>query len=452
MNAGRLFLIAVTALTPPAPAGTLDDALLGEGPRLVEKLWRRDVRTVGVLPFQLKRGPDAGYGLAPLCAALPARLENVLTLVQDPRLKAPLRVVRVSPAQRRGWSAGRDAFDRLFAADAEAVWGAGAKPDGLLTGTITPSADRKTVEIAFELLKAGAWDGGKPAPVALTTLTVEADRPLVRELGGNVAARALVVRRPKPEEAVEEVATTPDDIAGMKVEIEYDGKKQAVRRSDGAQLEYAVAAPRPGQKVVLYLQRVGKEAPTLGVVVKVGGKSLFEAQDVESLSARKWLYPVTKRIREEFAGIYTKTGDRLTCQPFEAAEVPDDNIARLGARATWIDIDVFVSRPKDEVVADGELLISTRGVGKKGHATLAAARDGLAAANGLKLPPLPAKPPEEYEAAFKSVVKERGVVIGVGKPLPTTEAVRTGKFPNPARVGGLSIRLESANSTKEIDD
>lgn len=274
------------------------------------------------------------------------------------------------------------------------------------------------------------------------------DRSLGRDLGYNVASRALVIRKPKPDEVLPESPTTPDDIAGMKFGIEYDGRKQEIRQTDGS--EYTVAAPEVGQKVVLHLQRIGKEAPTFGVVLKVNGRSVFEEQDGDSLACKKWLYPVTKRLREDFAGFYTKDGDRLSCREFEVVK-GEAAVAQLGPRASWIDIDVFVSRPAADPAADGEILISTRGIGTKKAATLSDARVNLASANMLKLPELPRAKPVEYAEAFKGAGTAR-TAIGPGKLLPTMERVTTGKFINPARVGGLSVRIASAASTKEIED
>src|SRR5262249_28171596 len=101
---------------------------------------------------------------------------------------------------------------------------------------------------------------------------------------------------------------------------------------------------------------------------------------------------------------------------------------RPAARSGWIDIDVFVSRPDDPTPADGELLISTRGVGKgKKPATLKEAREQLAKANGLKVPVIaPGARDTDLAKAGKPVV------------VPVTR----GKFVNPVRAGGISIKFQ----------
>src|SRR5438045_779172 len=67
MNAARLILLALALLAPVTYAGKLDDALLDKGLKLLTDLRMADVKTVGVLPFLVKRGAaPAGRDFAPL--------------------------------------------------------------------------------------------------------------------------------------------------------------------------------------------------------------------------------------------------------------------------------------------------------------------------------------------------------------------------------------------------
>jgi hypothetical protein len=439
MTGSRLFLLALIALVPVTRAGELDDALLDHGLKLLTEVRLADVKTVGVLPFAVQRGTaPASRDFTPLATNLTTRIENVLIFRQNVPGRSEVRVLRVHPKALGAWDAKKADFDRLFSTAHPTAWGdVPAKADAFLTGTVRLSEDRKTAKVAFQLVKPGSWDAGKLKPTDLLDVSVKADPALLRDLAfAAVTSRAVKrpgTKKPEPTEPV----LTPADIAGMKFEVRYNGKTQEIKPVPGGEADqpvYAVPAPKAGEKVVFYLTRVAGGTGTLGVVVKVGGKSLFEEQDMDSLACRKWLFEPKMKKPEPYAGFYFLEGGKLKEDPFTVVESPEDE--RSGARSGWIDIDVFVSRPDDEKPADGELLISTRGVGKgKKPATLAEARERLAKVNGLKVPVIPGG--------------TRQIDLGkAGKPVVVP--VSRGKFVNPVRAGGISIRFLS-EQTKVID-
>jgi hypothetical protein len=438
MSGSRLFLLALVALAPVARAGELDDALLDHGLKLLTEVRLADVKTVGVLPFAVQRGGAASRDFTPLATNLTTRVENVLIFRQNVPGRAEVRVLRVNPMAIGAWDMKKADFDRLFTAAHPTAWGdKPAKADAFLTGTVTLARDRKTAKVAFQLIKPGSWDGGKLKPTELFDATVKSDAALHRDLAFAAVTSRAFVPPGKAKPGPIEPAATPADIAGMKIEVRYNGKTQEIKPMPGGEADqpvWGVPAPKPGEKVVFYLTRVADGTGTIGVVVKVGGKSLFEEQDMDSLACRKWLFDPKMKKPEPYAGFYSLEGGKLKEDPFTVVESPDDD--RPGARSGWIDIDVFVSRPDDPTPADGELLISTRGVGKgKKPATLAEAREQLAKVNGLRVPVIP-------PGARQTDLGKAGK--------PTVVPVTKGKFVNPVRAGGISIKFLSAQ-TKVID-
>jgi hypothetical protein len=439
MTGSRLFLLALIALGPVARAGELDDALLDHGLKLLTEVRMADVKTVGVLPFAVQRSTaPASRDFAPLATNLTTRIENVLIFRQNVPGRSEVRVLRVYPKALGAWDTKQADFDQLFTVAHPTAWGdKPLKADAFLTGTVTLAKDRRTAKVAFQLIKPGSWDAGKLKPTELFDVSVKADPSLHRDLAlAAVTSRAFVPPGKKKPQA-NEPAVTPADITGMKFEIRYNGKTQEIKPMPGGEADqpvYAVRAPKAGEKVVFYLTRVAGGTGTLGVVVKVGGKSLFEEQDMDSLACRKWLFEPMMKKPEPYAGFYFMEGGKMKEDPFTVVESPEDE--RPGARSGWIDIDVFVSRPDDEKPADGELLISTRGVGKgKKPATLAEAREQLAKVNGLKVPVIPGG--------------TRDTDLGkAGKPVVVP--VTRGKFVNPVRAGGISIKFHS-EQTKVLD-
>jgi hypothetical protein len=473
----RFGLLAALAAAAPAWAANLDKALLDHAPDLLVALKKADVKTVGVLPFSVKRGTrPATFDVAPLSAGLPGRLENALILRQTEDEVKAMKVVRdaagtAAKARVGAWTKNEDSFKKLFATKYELAWGDSKLPaDAFLTGEVRLTGDMKTAEVVVKYVKADSWKDGKPVMAELGTFKVKTDRSLLRDVGYNaVVSRALVrkgAERSSAEEldkdAIEQVeqeekgskevpdvkepeSHAPESVAGLKLEIEYDGVKQVVKAESGRegakQPSYTVAAPKPGQKVVLYVTRVAGGDNTLAMVLRVNGKSTWDEQDMAPMSCRKWiLEPKTVGTREPYEGFYREGEDgKLVVNKWKSLDeaAAAERAAEMGNRAGWIDLDVFTTR-EEEAGSDDGLLISTRSMTKKKAATLQELREQLAKANYVKLSPLRAR-------------SLGGLLIGDVDPVPAGELTKD-KLGNVVHLGGISIRYLQPTGGKKIGE
>jgi hypothetical protein len=255
--------------------------------------------------------------------------------------------------------------------------------------------------------------------------------------------------KPQTPQEKKQSSHTPEDVAGFRVEVEYDGVKQEIKaRAGGSQAkqpEYKFDAAKPGQKVVIYVTRTAAEDVKLGAVIKVNGRSVFEEQDTESIGCKKWIYDLgAKDKRWDFAGYYTK-GDagKLSVKEFKVLtkEESDVKVSELGSRAGFIDIDIFASSAGGGgggVAQEEELLISTRGAVKARGKTLKEVQDKIAKANNLKL--------------VKSRFTPRsGGLIFMDSESREADPYKSDELPGPKRVGGISIQYYENTGGKTID-
>src|SRR5262249_2401367 len=181
-------------------------------------------------------------------------------------------------------------------------------------------------KVAFQLIKPGSWEDGKLKPTDLFDMTVKADAGLHRDLAlAAVTSRALITPGKKKQDPAQPVLT-PADGAGIKFEIRYNGKTQEIKPMPGGEADqpvYTVAAPKTKEKVVFYLTRVAGGTGTIGVVVKVGGKSLFEEQDMDSLACKKWLFYSTMKKPEPYPGFYFMERKTIKKNPFPLLQPPE---------------------------------------------------------------------------------------------------------------------------------
>lgn len=465
MHLSRSLIFAVFSsvlLVGSASATNLDKALLEKAPDVLAPLLKQDLKVVGVLPFQVKRGTrKASFTDSPLTNSLPARLETALIIrnpgdVNKPGSANEVLVIR-SASNGAAWASNEAAFKKLFDTEFLPAWGdKKVKAKAFLTGVVSNEGDRKNTKIDLHLVTPTSWKDGKFSPAPLLSFEVKTDRALLRDLGYNIAifhSRGLkkeVTRDDLDDDSTGQVALEDsgkiiepgpktegshnlEDVAGMKFEVEYDGVKQeikAVAGPAGAQQKlYELVAPKPGQKVVMYLTRVSDAPETLGVVLKINGQSSFEQQTDDPLACRKWLYPISRKDkRDDIRGWYTEGADRkLKVRPFKAltdAEAAEKAL-EFDVRVGWIDIDVFTTRGADEPVAD-ELTISTRSIPKGRFKDLDEAQQELAKSNRIQI----------------SNVNSRsigGVLYPEAEPADAGTVKREG-FPNPVRLGGISIR------------
>jgi hypothetical protein len=477
----RIGLLVALAAALPARAANLDKALLDNAPDLLVALKKAEVKTVGVLPFSVKRGTrPASFDAAPLSAGLPGRLENALILRQTNQEARAMKVVRdaagtAAKARVGAWTKNEDSFKKLFATKYELAWGDSKLPaDAFLTGEVRLTGDMKTAEVVVNYVKADSWKDGKPAMTELGKFKVKTDRSLLRDAGYNAVVSRALIRKPAARataedldnDAIEQVTEeekgtkpapdvkepeshAPESVAGLKLEIEYDGVKQDVKAEAGGegakQPTYTVAAPKPGQKVVLYLTRVAEGENKLGLVLRVNGRSTWEQQDMAPMNCRKWILDA-KSIgkREDFKGYYRESedGKELVCNEWKALDEAEaaERAAEMGNRAGWIDLDVFTARDAEAGSDDG-LLISTRSMTKKKPGTLQELREQLAKANFIALSPV----------AGRSM---GGLLIGDVNAVPAGDLTKD-KLGNVVHLGGISIRYlpaTSGSSAKTIDD
>ncbi len=450
-------------------ARNLDVGLLEQAPRIVDFLAREGYRNVGVLPFQVKKGTRrADYLAAPLGTGLPGRLENALLLAMSDDEKTALRLFR-DPAgfanrQRAGsWSRNKSAFDRLFATSYPVAWGEQRlRPDVFLTGVVSNTGNRLTTRVEIVGFSRNGWSdrGVKTFPVA--AFDVVTDRALLRDLGHAFALPRSVLKRTitaarRDELALEQVekeeageklprddqtGRSPANVAGMGLTISYNGARQALRSLSGSQAGQRAPlfqlAPAPtGAQVVLVLTRLDDDDRTLGVIVKVNGQSTFQLDDRDSLQCRKWLYDRSDRGKpDRLTGFWMdRRGERILRFRLPPAGELASRPEELGERVGWIDVDVFASGEADQ--PEEQFLASTRGLSRGGplRGPLRALQQQLLAINHLR------------HRKEKEVKKSAGgLVLAFPEPGPS-QPLTSSKWPNPVRLGGISIRYGEGRTT-----
>ncbi len=381
-------LLLMTTPSPRAEASSLDKALLMNAGDVVEYLKKNKIKTVGVLPFQVKRGSRAASLTAsPLSTNMPERIENALIMVMDPDESKAVGIIRnataaVSKAKVGQYRTSRAAYDKLFKPTYDLSWsGKTARADAFLTGVVTNSGtNRGETIVELQLLKPDSFKSGKLKPVTIKRFKSRTDAMLVADLGYNFALSPKVLKRgpglkvakrsnddlvidqttaedEKGDRRVQDgqsAAHTPANIAGFVFELEYNGVKQAVRRKaggDGAkQPEYEAPAPKPGDRVAMYMTRVDESDRKLGVLLLVNGKSTFNFEEGEPMALRKWILgPTTTGKRQEWLGFYTDKAEG-NLHRFRALTSEDSlvHMDQLGEKAGQIEVMVFGSGEQPE--------------------------------------------------------------------------------------------------------
>jgi hypothetical protein len=475
-NLSRWLLLAPLALlvgtAAPARAAHLDEALLSAAPDILIYLEKHNIKNVGVLPFKVKKGTrQASYLGAPLASSLPGRLENALIMSQGTNEAKAIGIIRdaagtASQAKVGSFTRSPVAFNKLFKTSYNLAWGTRkVKADAFLTGLVENVGDRSKTTVQVQIITPTSRDGGAlklnkvAKPVEIMT-----DRSLLRDLGYTYAlSRGMTKRgvtsRGRDQQATQQVsqqeqgrkqqtqgqsnAVTPDNIAGFAFELRYDGVKQTLRRvtqsQQGSRSPMFEADPvTPGTKVSMVLTPLLPDGKKMGVVLKVNGKSTWQEEDEESLKCKKWIYDVDRKDKEDlFEGIYTDvSGKNFKPWGVLSAEESKQRANEFGDRAGWIDIDVFAMGDDQEASDQEELKISTRGMArtKKKFSTLKSLQSSLRKANNVKVK--------------KSLVARRGpggLLVADSEPAEEVQ-ISTSDFPNPVRIGGISIRYYDPKS------
>jgi hypothetical protein len=459
-----LALLVVTAA--PVRAAHLDEALLKASPSVLLYLENHKIKNVGVLPFQVKKGSrQASFVSAPLASNLAGRLENALIMSQGSNEANAIGIIRdaagtASQGKVGSYTRSPAAFSKLFKTSYNLAWGNRmVKANAFLTGIVTNTGDHSKTTVQLQILTPTSRDGGalKLAKVG-KPIEVMTDRALLRDLGYTFALSRSLTRRgvtseDRDEQAVEQVATqekgrkqkrtgqsnaiTPDNIAGMAFELRYDGVKQKLRRvaqsEEGSKAPLYEADPMmPGTVVTMVLIPLLPDGKKLGVVLKVNGRSTWQEEQEESIMCKKWIYDMDLKGQEDiYKGFYTGLeGKNLKPWNVLSAEESAQRANDLGDRAGWIDIDVFGSADDQEASDQEEPKISTRSLARTRdkYPTLKELQNRLRKANNVKIK--------------KPLVATRspgGLLLADSEPAEAVQ-ISTATFPNPVRIGGISIR------------
>jgi hypothetical protein len=457
---GLLVLAVVAGLGAPVRAANLDPALLREARKVHRWLHAKGYRTVGVLPFRVKKGDRPATFLAgPITTNLPDRLENALVMVTSADERLALRVVRGAgaTASRAGvgsWYSNPARRAKLFEVNGyRLAWGdRTVKPDVFLTGLVTSGGDRAKTAVRIE-----AFGKSSKTLTKVTEFAVATDRGLLVDLGYNFALTRRGVARSRgaaerDRQAVRVAArrdagqatddpaeaATPADVAGISFKILYNGKEQAVRPvGQGTRGEFYVNPVAPGTKVVMVLAHNGRRDERLGVILKVDGKSTWREEEQESLECRKWLYDPGDKPDPVRGFYHDLKGKNL--RPFRvlSAAESEAKAAELGEKAGYITVEVFGQGP--EGGGDAEKKISTRGLSRRElrarpARTLAELQRRLYKANRVKV-----------LAAARDA--GGGGLLGFDPEATAGGGITTASLPDAVRLGGITVKYYDAKKT-----
>lgn len=435
----RTAVAALLALAAagPARADNLDAAIVANAGTIQTFLKDSKVRNVGVLNFAVRKGGGKdSFSLGTLSTTVPTRLVPALVVSNHP--STPVGVIAdanaVAAEAKLAWHAKPADRARLFARDHPLAWGTTkVKPDALLTGRVEVSDDLATLTVVVEAYLATA-----PAtPVPVTTFKVKTDRTLLRELGQSFAVPrdAGKTRGERDRQAVADARRrdlapgndlSPDNVAGIRFRVLYDGVAQTIRADERSPGEWQVNPPTAGQKVALEIGQNGQAKETLGVLLRVNGRSVWQqstAGDDDGVGI--WIM-ATDQPAFAFGGFFmSKTGDNLLPFRVLTEEESASRAAELGERVGLFDVDVFASRPGN---ADGEVLAISRGLtrGAKGQT----AKTGEELRNRLF---------DENKLLLRAMSGQRGVVDADGQAVAGPE-VPGGALDNRQRIGRLTVR------------
>jgi hypothetical protein len=381
--AGLAMLAALFVSTsPPVQGASLDKALLLKTGDVLAYLKEKNIKNVGVLPFQVQRGDrKAAVGTTPLSMNLPESIENSLIMVMEPDEKRAVGIIRnstatVSRAKIGLYRTKKDAYDKLYSLSYDLAWGGKkVKADAFLTGTVVnagPNRGETTVEI--QLLRANSWKNGKPTPEKTWTIKTRTDTMLVSNLGYNFSLSPTVLKRGlvkanskskavrRDETVVEQVTHeddgdktpgpgqtrehTPTNICGFAFELEYNGVKQPIVEENGG---YRAPRPNMGDVITMHLTRTDGDPGKRGVLLLVNGLSTFNKQDIDPNQMRKWIYgPDSKDRRDMYEGFYTGTsGKNLLKFKTLTAEESEGHMEKMGENFGQIRVIVFGSSEKE---------------------------------------------------------------------------------------------------------
>ncbi len=289
---------------PALQAASIQEQLKAHMPVIVRYLNDRNLKTVGVLKFRVRKpGQKTSDSVGPLNSLLADRLEVGLILANPFDEEKQLNIIKDASAQASGIeganhisAAGRAAF---FGPTFRLAWGKEKlAADAFLTGIVQVHEDGRIATIGILCFDRS---GGKLERVG-QPFEATLDAAALSEMGESFVLRgafddgatelSVSARQEQVLKSVakvkQQLTSFPTDDAASAVDLEvfYDGKLADIELRDG---QAFIEEPTEGQKVEIVLARGATARGTIGVVVKVNGENTLYRQTQRDLDCAKWL-------------------------------------------------------------------------------------------------------------------------------------------------------------------
>ncbi len=408
-----LALAALAGLAIPGSvrADRLDNRLLEEAPKLVEKLKAKKYGNVGVLRFQVDMPGKKPSYTSPLSGNLVTRMETGLIIHVDQEGKPVMGVIRDAGSsavkQNVGsWSTSEKERRKLFEGTYPLAWGRDTvKADAFITGKVTVSKDYK--KTSMEVL---AFDKDNPTRlVTLASFTIPTDRNILRDLGLSFAlpttirSRAIDKKKtdsevdsdviemvqstqPKPDPVKDggkdgekdggkqppkdggkqpdpiklvpsDTKATPADVGGVSIRMLADGAAVASREkaTQGDGVRWEVECPEPSKKVTFELVNNGKTK--VGVVLRINGFNIVNQQkDAPETCGKILLEPGKRGIVRGFIEVGPDTASRTIKRKDDDDDLvdpkPDPKPDPKGPKITLLPFKILVGEDAIKAKAD----------------------------------------------------------------------------------------------------
>jgi hypothetical protein len=282
-----------------AGAGSLNEELLRNAPRVLDYLKEHGFKTVGVLKFRVQDAQGSvSDRVGPLNLNLATRLELALVLTTE--IQHPVNVIRdASSVAARLPGANHltpDGRRALFDGRYRLAWGdTEVAADGFLTGVV--AVDPGLHELTVAILGFGRESAGLELVVKFTA---GPDPPVVVDLGESFLTRGMfdggrITQAAAPAQVIdsavrvregEQAHPLLDPSAPVTLEILYDDRPVALETRGGTAF---IPEPREGQTVTMVLRKRDATAIRYGVVLVVNGENTLFKERTTPLTSSKWI-------------------------------------------------------------------------------------------------------------------------------------------------------------------